>query len=686
MSDSNRPLLRVVAAEDLQQRDAAAAIAGRPQGQTQAETALASYIKGKFSDFQRHRTATWDQRLLHAMRTFNGEYDPQRKAEIAQFKGSQIYARLTSVKCRGATALLRDVYLNNERAWSVEATPEPVLPTSIQAKAMELVAVEAQTLAQSGQPVTPEMMRDRLEGIMASGRQAAKRTAKQAAVQATAKLDDMLVEGGFYKAFAEFLVDLPLFPFACIKGPMVRIVPDLVWVEGKPVVENRAKLFWERISPFDIWFTPGVSAIEDAEILERRRLTRTDLNELIGLPGYNEEAIREILNLHGTSGLHGDWMDGTETERAVQESRESPTQNRSGLIDCMEFHGPVQGKLLLDHGFTAEQVPDPDLDLYVQAWVIGRWVIKVQFSPSPRKRHPYFMTSFEKVPGTVVGNALPDILADIQDACNASLRGLVNNMSIASGPQVVVNMDRVHETAEVDDLYPWKRWYMTADPMGSSAPPVEFFHPQMYAQELMGIYEKFSQMADEMSAIPRYVTGSERMGGAGRTASGLAMLMGNASKILQTVAANVDRDVMEPLLAVLYDMVMLTDTEGVLRGDESLKVVGVNVVIQRETQRQRQIEFLMTTANPIDAQIMGPEGRAKLLRAVASTLGMDGDDIVPDDETLKARMAAMQQQALEQGGLEGQQGSQPAPSGNAGPVTNVVSNAAPGPQTPQGGS
>jgi hypothetical protein len=685
MSDTTRPLLRVVSPEDMQAADARSAQAAIPQ--PQALTGLAAYIRGKYGDFQRHRAggSGWDDRLLHAMRTFKGEYDPGRRAEIAKFGGSNIYARLTSVKCRGATALLRDVYLNSDRAWSINATPDPVLPEDIRAKASQLVMAEAQTMQQAGQPVSPEQMRDRLKGIMENARQATKKQAKKAAEQAGDKLDDMLVEGGFYKAFAEFLVDLPLFPFACIKGPMVRIVPDLVWQDGKPVVKNKAKLFWERVSPFDIWFTPGVNDIEDAEILERRRLTRSDLNDLIGLPGYDEAAIREILQLHGQGGLNGGWTDGTENERAVQESRENPTWNTSGLIDCMEFHGPVQGKLLLDHGFTSEQVPDPDLDLYVQAWVIGRWVIKVQFSPSPRKRHPYFMTSFEKVPGTVVGNALPDLLADIQDACNASLRSLVNNMSIASGPQVVINMDRVHDTAEVDDLYPWKRWYMTTDPMGSTADPVKFFHPQMYAQELMGIYEKFSQMADEMSAIPRYVTGSERTGGAGRTASGLAMLMGNASKILQTVAANIDRDVMDPALSMLYDMVMLTDTEGVLRGDESIEVMGVAVVIQRETQRQRQMEFLQVTANPIDMQIMGPEGRAAVLRAVSQNLGLDGETVVPDDETLKQRMMAAQQQALQQGGLEGQQGSQPALSGNAGPSTNVVSNAAPGPQTPQGG-
>ena len=65
---------------------------------------------------------------------------------------------------------------------------------------------------------------------------------------------------------------------------------------------------------------------------------------------------------------------------------------------------------------------------------------------------------------------------------------------------------------------------------------------------------------------------------------------------------------MQPALTDVYDLLMLTDTTGLLHGDETIRVLGVNVAIQRETQRARQIEFLTATANPLDAQIMGARG------------------------------------------------------------------------------
>jgi hypothetical protein len=351
------------------------------------------------------------------------------------------------------------------------------------------------------------------------------------------------------------------------------------------------------------------------------------------------------------------------------------------MITCLELNGNVQGRLLLEQGMDAKLIPDGLRDYMVQAWLIGTHVIKVQLSPSPRKRHNYFITSFEKMPGTPVGNGLTDIIADLQEGANSTLRALMNNMAIASGPQVMVNDSRLAAGEDGEELYPWKRWHFEDDPIaGQSQVPISFFQPNSIAQELLMVYDKINGMADDASAIPRYLQGSSA-GGAGRTSSGLAMLMGNASKVLQTVAANVDRDIFDPLLTSLYDIIMMTDNSGLLTGDEQVRVMGVTVAIQRETQRSRQLEFLQITANPIDMSIMGPEGRAQVLRTVSEGIGMPGSEIVPSDDVLKEKVAAAaqmaQQQAQPQQAAAGQaQGNQAPKGGNvtgdAGPRVNIT--------------
>lgn len=676
-----RGVLRVVPPAQLE-----AALQRQDQERATAEQAsntptmsnLAGFIRTQFEMMKQHRNdarAGWSERLLIALRAFNGQYDATKIAEIKRFGGSEVYARIIAMKCRGASSLLRDVYLAPDRPWGLAAPQDPEVPAEIIQSIAELVQAEAGNMQQAGQPTDAASIRDRTLQLMQAARQAAKKRATQQAKVSEDKIDEILTEGGFYKAMAEFITDLPLFPFACIKGPVVRIVPTVGWQNGQAVVEQKPKLFWNRVSPFDVWWTPGVSDIEDGAIIERTRVTRADLNDLLDLPGYNQEEVRAVLDEYGRGGLADDW-DTTDSERAVMESRENPQTNRSGLINCLEFHGNVQGRMLLEYGLTKEQVPDDMRDYFVQGWLIGTHIIKVQLSPSPRKRHPYFTTSFEKVPGTPVGNGLPDILSDIQEVCNASLRALVNNLSISSGPQVVINDDRLAPDEDGEEMYPWKRWHVQSDPMGNNSQvPISFFQPNSNAQELLGVYQKFNDMADELSAIPKYLSG-QGVGGAGRTASGLAMLMGNASKILQTVAANIDRDILDPLLGQLFDMLMLTDKSGMLTGEEQVRVMGVNVAIQRETQRSRQLEFLQITANPLDSQIVGPKGRGALLREVAASLGLPGEAIVPsEDELMKMQQqaAAAAQNPMAKAGADAQGGQQKSgATGDMGPRTSIA--------------
>jgi hypothetical protein len=683
------PLLRVVppaqleAALDKQARDKAAI---EDESNSPQVDQLAAFVRTRYEMFRNHRNdaiAGWSLRLLQSMRAFTGRYDPEKLAEIKKFGGSDIYARVIAMKCRGASSLLRDVYLSGDRAWGLDPAEDPDIPPEIAQAITQLVQSELQEAATMGvPPPQPNAIKDRIMQLMESAREAAKKKAQKQSQLAEDKIDEMLVQGGFYKALSEFIVDLPIFPFAVMKGPVVKIVPTVTWANGAATVEQKPKLFWSRISPFDIWWTPGVNDIEDAEVIEKQRISRAELNDLLDLPGYNHDNIRKVLEDYGRGGLSDNW-DSTDAERAWMESRENPMMNRSGLISTLEYHGPVQGQMLLEYGIDKEQIPDPLRDYHVQAWLIGSYIIKCQLTPSPRKRHPYFITSFEKVPGTVLGNGLTDILGDIQEAANATLRSLVNNLSISSGPQVIVNDERLAPNEDGEDMFPWKRWHVISDPLGGgSQMPISFFQPNSNAQELIGVYTYLNNLADDVSAIPKFISGGGAGAGAGRTASGLSMLMSNASKILQTVAANIDRDIFEPLLGQLFDLLMLTDQTGMLTGQEQVRVMGVSVAVQRETQRARQLEFLQATANPVDMQIIGPKGRAEVLRAVSNTLGLEGGKVVPTEEELDQQQQMAQAAAMQQGipGHAGvgenaaqAQGNQPSPlSQDTGPRTKIA--------------
>ena len=458
-------LLRVVSGAELDERDRQDAEARAKASAKPLPTYdLGAFVRNRWYIMRNHRNTGNDplnNRLLRAQRMFEGKYDPDKIAEIRAFGGSEVYSRLVAVKCRGATSLMRDVYLGAERPWDIQPQPDPPVPPEIQSNIVQLLATEVKTQQMAGQPVIQDQVHMRYVSLMHAAQQAARRNAITQSAAACDKMDDMLQTGGFYDALTEFMVDLPLFPFACLKGPVVKMVPKLTWEGGKPSMKQVAQMFWERVDPFNIYWSPGASRIEDAEICERKRLTRSDLNNLIGLPGYDEAAVREALNDYA-NGLR-DWLDAPDSEAALNEGREDPNMNRSSMIDCLEYHGNVQGHMLITQGVDPKYIPDPDRDYAIQTWVVGRHTIKTMLNPSPRQRHPYFMTSFEKVPGTVHGHSLPDLLEDLQEICNATLRALVNNMGMASGPQVVVNTDQLAPGENADEIYPWKRWRVAAD-------------------------------------------------------------------------------------------------------------------------------------------------------------------------------------------------------------------------------
>src|SRR5262245_41461028 len=102
---------------------------------------LVGFIRGQFEIFRNHRNTAsgWSNRLLEALRTYNGQYSPSKLQEVMKFGGSQIYARISAQKCRAATSLLRDIYLGADRPWGIEPPADPDVPLDIQKKIHDLM-------------------------------------------------------------------------------------------------------------------------------------------------------------------------------------------------------------------------------------------------------------------------------------------------------------------------------------------------------------------------------------------------------------------------------------------------------------------------------------------------------------------------------------------------------------------
>lgn len=612
---------------------------------------LAGYVRTCWESAKRAKRDV-EQRMLRNLRQRRGEYEPEVLSAIREQEGSEIFMMLTSNKCRASSAWLRDTLLGarDEKCWSIEPSPLPDLPEHIKQSVVQEAVQEAMTWFSAGNSMSREMMFELVQTI--KDRQVAelREMSQRMCERMELKMEDQLVEGGFLKAFKAFIDDYTTFPSAIIKGPVMRNKRRLSWnrsADGavSPEVTDEIVEEWDRIDPMMAYPSPTSTNPDDGFFIEHHRLTRSDLLELKGVDGYDDDAITAVLDDYGRGGLR-EWL-SIDSEKADAEGRSQFALETSpdATIDAIQFWGSVQGKMLKDWGLKeVENVTD---EYHCEVWLIGQWVIKATLNYDPLRRKPYFKASYEEIPGAFWGNAIPDLIRDCQTMCNAAARALADNMAIASGPQVVFNVDRLPDGEDLTQMYPWKVWQVTSDPYSGSARPMDFYQPNLLSNDLLQIYTHFSNQADEFSMFPRYMSGNNAgVGGAGRTASGMSMLMGNASKTVKQAVANIDGCITEPLIERLYVHNMLYVDDPDLKGDVSVHALGANSLVVKDAAQVRRNEFLqIALANPLAQEVVGKEGVAALLHEQAKTLDLDADEIVPPPEVLRMRWAAQAQMA-----------------------------------------
>jgi hypothetical protein len=673
---------------DAQDAERAAQRAAQDRQATPYILSLAAHVR-KCWESARDAKQPIERGMLKALRQRKGEYEPEKLNQIKEAGGSEIFMMITETKCRGAESWLRDILLDEGMVpFAIKPTPDPEMPPDFVQTVTAAIAQKVIGIIQSGMPIDQMVIKQMEEQAKDDARQNVIKDATDRAERHQRFITDQFVEGGMVDAFDAFLSDLTTYPLAILKGPTVRRVRTLDWTKQPdgsfaPEVTEKLAPTYSRVDPFRFYVEPGITRLQDGYTIEHHKLSDADLSDLIGIPGYDEAAVRAVLD----EGSNSEWLWSAEYVKSDLENKYNIWRSDSNKYDALEFWGRVSGKMLREWGLDDTEVPDTAKMYDANVWLVGRWVIKATLNYDPLGDKPYRCTSFVKRPGSFWGSGIPELIEDVQGMCNASARALANNMGIASGPQVEVTTDRLPQGAKVSSMYPWKIWQTLSDPMGSGQPAIRFNQPDDRSGPLMTVYQNFARMADEQSGVPAYVYGDGQVGGAGRTASGLSMLMGSAGKGIRQVVMHTDFEVIGPTVTAQYNWNMQYVDREDIKGDCEIIPRGAVTLANRDQLNVRRVEFLQATANPIDAEIVGIPGRAAILREVAKGLAMPVDDIVPSDEQLdiQAEVKRQQEAMAAQAGQAPQevavrqgekQGNPTAPDGNrmGGKESNVVSN------------
>lgn len=674
-------LVAVLNNEQLDQRLAEQAAASKVVEDTNPNDALLSGLCGHLERCWEHAKQAKteiERQMVDSLERRAGKYSVEKEAQIRSDGAPLIYMNLVANKCRAAEGWLLDIAMPaGERPFSIEPSPVPDISPDIKNSIQEMLIMQMQQMVMSGAVVDisqmpalqEDMERKLVEGIRAEATKRADKMEDQ--------IDDVASEGDWYAAIEDCIPHLTTHHACFLKGPIItkkkRIayqpVDDLGTAFTPTLVEKLVPTFYA-VDPMNIYPSANSRGVQDGYLFEKVPMRRGAIRNCVGMPGFDEGRINAAL-VEYHDGLNVQVSTDSSLQRIDRTSgiEDSP----DAMIDVLEFRGAVSGKMLADWGMPGVI---SEAEYEIEAWKVGRFVIRVMLNPHPTGRRPYESASFDRRPGAFWGwGGIPHTIRDIADICNACARAIVFNMAMASGPQVTVNVERLAEGETITDIRPWKIW-QTKEPRNpqNSQKAVEFFVPDVVANVLQGVYEYFSSKADEYTGIPAYATGTPDSTGAAGTASGMSMLMGQATRQMKRVVASIDR-MIEGSVSELYLHEMLHNPDPSIKGDSWVRSRGAGSLMVREQNQIRLNEALNMTANPIDMAIIGNEGRAEMLRALIKDFDIPVENVVPGrDELIRRAKEAMVAEAAAMAGPDpsAPQATQPDGSAMGGQQGNTV--------------
>ena len=627
---------------------------------------LASYVQTCFESAKNHRKENdVNERMLRSKRQKAGEYEQTELAQLQSRPGTDIFFNITESKCESFVAWLEDIFSPvKERPWAIEPTPIPTISEGsaelISEKIASMVDGEMATLGKSEDVVneTNRLYDEALRDL--------KEDAEQKAEYMADLMDDQLQEGGWPEALSDFIADLSVYPTAFIKGPEILNKKRISWENGEIKTTIEAIPNWKCVDPLDIYPSPNARNLHEGYLCELTKYDRSALALLRKQEGWNEKNIDALTGISYSQNADSEEYssgigDASERSRLEDRNLHSASSELDDKIEVIEFWGPVSGTLLLEWGMSKKDVPVAEDFYEVNCVMANHLILKSVLNPDPIGRRPYYSTSYIKNKNSVWGlKSIPEKMQDTQRGVNGAQRALLNNLAIASGPQVVANVDVISEE-QLHDIHnqgPWKVYAINGNQQTNNVPPVSFFQPNSNSNELVAVTQFYEGQADDRTLIPRYVAGNtDAGGGAGSTASGLSMLMNAANRGIKRVVKNIDMDIIRPMLNQLYTRNMIFEEDDKIKGDAQVVPKGVLASLAADQVQLRRTELLNFTNNPTDLQIMGVKGRAELLRKVAGNIDMDISKIIPSNEELMQMQQAQDQ--AQQNEEEMQQEGQP---------------------------
>ena len=625
--------------------------------------ALGARLLMEFSKAEDDRSET-ELRWLKDLRQYKGQYDPEVLTLIGE-KRSRAFVRKTRVKVKTIDSRVEDLLFpaGSEKNWEVKETPVPSVSKEMRAQVIDQLkqvmakqaqqnqmaqAQAAQAAQAQGQPVPPPAQVPPPFVTKEMVDKAVTELCKQASKKMAKVIDDQLAEVNYKSICKKAIHSAHLYGTGIVKGPLVerRVRSTFVMVNGKWTEKSETYVV-PFIDYVPLWrFYPDMGAEELSKcryVYERHQMTYADLAELAQRKTFRKVVITGYLKSHPRGEVTVKFVDN---ELKGMGERTASQGGTDGKYEVLERWGWLTGAELREAGVKVDEDRCHE-SFFSNVWLLPNGeVIKAVLQPINGVTWPYHIYYFDKDETSIFADGLSAVLRDDQTMLNASTRLMLDNAAISSGPMIELTTSLLSNMDSAGtEIEPWKIFHRNSTQPG--VPAVRAIALPTNLNELAGLADRFENNADEVSAIPRYMTGENVNAGAAATKGGLSMLMGAANIMVKDLISSWDEGITTPFIRALYRWNMQFHPDNSIKGDFDVKARGSASLVAREVRAQQLDNFAAQVSNPMDAPFIK---RDSLLRQRAEANELS--DIVKTEEEVAAEqnneMAAMQQKMAQQ--------------------------------------
>ena len=557
--------------------------------------------------------------------TTTGEFEntlrngpPARK--VTDGNRSRVVVNIVRPKVDQAIARMCEIlFPTDDKNWGIKPTPVPEVAS--------MVGDERQTVnPNTGEPT----------GMTANQEaQVVIEAAKKSAEAMEKSIDDSLTECSYNGESRELIDNAVRLGTGIMHGPFPARQSSKVWLPqqgGMQTLQINESIVpsSESLDPWNVFFDPacGNDHQRGRGFFIRRDVTRKELRRLVGIPGYDADAIRDVLR-------------SPPNRIRVAEGRVMRDVIKEDSYEMWTYHGEIEPDEmeLLTMRTNADPLTDVDFGVLI---MVNDKVIGAMESWVEDKSLPVDVWCWRKSDDMPQGYGLCDELEHQQRVVNSAWRQVMDNGRTSLGGQVVMRKGMIIPQNGSYEITPNKIW-LAKDDTEDVGKAFSVFEFNSHLQELLAIAQAAMTFADQETGMPQIMGGEK--GSAPETVGGMVMLYNNANTVLRQRVKLYDDNITRTHINRYYDWKMANDPNPEIKGDYEIDARGSTALIERDIQNQALLNLANITNNARYVPYM--RDRAELT-AILKAFKVNPDELMKSEEEYQQFMQQQAQTAPQQ--------------------------------------